>query len=214
MSTFPQPPLNDATSRFSRPWHLWYDRLSKFLSDTAGLIPWTSVSKSGSNLTDLTTRNHADLQNINTAAYTHLTATHHADLTDGDVTTLHKHTHSLLDGLQGGTVDEFYHATEAEYAELQRADNVASSAVNIALDDTRRTVLMTATGKTVTLPAASAARIGKDWTVILGVDGYTDITRAGSDTLTLPANDTTIRLDNKGASVTLRCLTASSWGIA
>ena len=252
MSTFPQPPLNDATSRFSRPWHLWYDRLSKFLSDTAGLIPWTSISKAGSNLTDLTTRNHADLQNINTAAYTHLTAVDHADLTDGGTTTLHTHAHNALsaidggttgeryhltaaqhadltdggqtslhkhdhnaqDGLQGGTTAEFYHATAAEYAELQRSDNVESSAVNITLDDTRRTVLMTATGKTVTLPAASAARIGKDWTVILGVEGYTDITRAGSDTLTLPTNDTTIRLDNKGASVTLRCLTASSWGIA
>lgn len=179
MSTFPPPPLNDASSRFSRPWHLWYDRLSKFLSDTAGLIPWASISKSGSNLTEIATRNHNDLQNV-----------------------------------QGGTTGERYHATAAEYAELQRADNVASSAVNIALDDTRRTVLMTATGKTVTLPAASTARIGKDWTVILGVEGYTDITRAGSDTLTLPTNDTTIRLDNKGASVTLRCLTASSWGIA
>lgn len=214
MSTFPQPPLNDATSRFSRPWHLWYDRLSKFLSDTAGLIPWTSISKVGSNLTDLTTRNHADLQNINTAAYTHLTAADHADLTDGGQTSLHKHDHNAQDGLQGGTAAQFYHATAAEYAELQRSDNVESSAVNITLDDTRRTVLMTATGKTVTLPAASTARIGKDWTVILGADGYTDITRAGSDTLTLPTNDTTIRLDNKGASVTLRCLTASSWGIA
>lgn len=308
MSTFPQPPLNDASSRLSRPWHLWYDRLSKFLADTAGLIPWTSVSKVGSNLTDLTTRNHADLQNINTSAYTHFTAIDHADLTDagdsslhfhsadraranhtgtqlsstisdfteaaqdaigaavadtisvnltyddsvneiradvlpagvdhallgnlnsatythltsanhtdltdGGETALHTHQHNALNGKQGGTTGEYYHATSAEYSELQRSDNVDSSAVNIALDDTRRTVLMTATGKTVTLPAASAARIGKDWTVILGVAGYTDIASAGSDTLTLPTNDTTIRLDNKGASITLRCLTASSWGIA
>lgn len=308
MSTFPQPPLNDASNKLSRPWHLWYDRLSKFLANTAGLIPWTSISKSGSNLTDLTTRNHADLQNINTSAYTHLTeanhidltdsgdsalhfhssdrdrtnhtgtqiaatisdfaeaaqdaigaalvdtasinltyndagnaisadvlpagvdhallgnlnsatythltAVNHADLTDGGETSLHTHQHNALNGKQGGTTGEYYHATSAEYSELQRSDNVDSSAVNIALDDTRRTVLMTATGKTVTLPAASASRIGKDWTVILGAAGYTDITRAGSDTLTLPTNDTTIRLDNKGASITLRCLTASSWGIA
>lgn len=91
MSTFPQPPLNDASSQLSRPWHLWYDRLSKFLANTAGLIPWTSISKAGSNLTEITTRNHADLQNINTATYTHLTATDHTDLTDSGNSALHFH---------------------------------------------------------------------------------------------------------------------------
>lgn len=214
--TFPIPPLN-SPDKNSRVWHIWFDNLRRFLSDTTGLIPWSNVNKSGSNLTDITTRRHNDLQLIQGGAaddYYHLTASQLNDLTDGGVTTLHTHTHNLLDGLQGGTTDEYYHATAAEYSEMQRSDNVTESAISIALDDTRRTVLMTATGKTVTLPAASAARIGKDWTVILGTAGYTDITRAGSDTLTLPTNDATIRLDVKGASVTLRCLTATSWGIA
>jgi hypothetical protein len=213
MSTFPQPPLNDSKNVLSRAWHIWHDRLAKFLSDSAGLIPWTSVSKVGSNLTEITTRNHEDLQNINTATYTHLTAANHTDLTDGGETTLHTHTHNSTTSIQGGTADEYFHLTDAEYDELQR-DDVLSVSANTALDDTVRTVLVTATGKTITLPAASADRIGKDWTVILGTTGYTDITRAGSDTLTLPEVSTTIRLRTKGASVTMRCLTATSWGIA
>lgn len=176
--TFPIPPLN-SPDKNSRVWHIWFDSLRRFLSDSAGLIPWTSINKAGAKLTDIPERFHNSLQVI-----------------------------------QGGAAAEYYHATAAEYAEMQRSDNVTSSAVNVTLDDTLRTVLMTATGKTVALPAASSARIGHDWTVILGVAGYTDITRAGADTLTLPTNDTTIRLDNKGASITLRCLTSSSWGIA
>ena len=87
-------------------------------------------------------------------------------------------------------------------------------AVDTALGDTLRTVLVTASGRTITLPAASAARNGKDWTVIQGVGGYVDVTRAGSDTLMLPTNDTKSRLRTKGASLAMRCLTASSWGIA
>lgn len=255
MSSFPQPPLNDKSNPLSRAWHLWHDRLAKFLSDTSGLIPWSSVNKAGAKLTDIPERFHNSTQVIqggtadeyyhltanqfteltdggdttlhthahNTLVsidggtageYYHLTAAQHTDLTDGGQTSLHKHDHNAQDGLQGGTAAQFYHLTSAEYSELQRGDNVASVAANTTLDDTYRTVYVTATGKVITLPAASAARIGKDWTVILGTTGYTDIVRAGSDTLTLPTNDTTIRIDNKGASITLRCLTASSWGIA
>jgi len=169
------PPLRDLDHNSSI-WQSWYRDLQALLTSATGLIGWSSISKTGSNLTDLTTRNHADLQNINTAAYTHLTST--------------------------------------EYAAFARDDNVTSVAVNTAMDDTNRTVLVTASAKTITLPAASADRIGKDWTVILGTAGYVDIARAGSDTLTLPETEITIRLDNKGASVTLRCLTASSWGLA
>jgi hypothetical protein len=58
---------------------------------TGGLLLWNSVSKVGSNLTDIVTRNHSDLQNINTAAYTHLSGTNHTDLTDGGNSVLHYH---------------------------------------------------------------------------------------------------------------------------
>ena len=76
----------------------WLFLLWKRINATAGMA-WAIIDKTGSNLTDIETRNHADLQNINTATYTHLSATNHADLTDGGATTLHKHDHGGMDGL-------------------------------------------------------------------------------------------------------------------
>jgi hypothetical protein len=57
----------------------------------AGQILWSSIDFSGSNITDIATRDHADLQNLNTSSYSHLTATQVTDLTDGGSTTLHTH---------------------------------------------------------------------------------------------------------------------------
>lgn len=56
-----------------------------------GSIAWLSLDFTGSNITDIVTRNHADLQNLNTASYTHLTSTQATDLTDGGDSTLHYH---------------------------------------------------------------------------------------------------------------------------
>lgn len=93
MQPLAQPPRKE-DGRFDD----WMFRLWKRIADTAGLA-WSLVDKTGSNLTDIETRNHADLQNINTANYTHLSATNHTDLTDGGATTLHKHDHGGMDGL-------------------------------------------------------------------------------------------------------------------
>jgi hypothetical protein len=45
---------------------------------------------------DIQEINHADLQNLNTENYTHLTATQATDLTDGGETTLHSHAVSII----------------------------------------------------------------------------------------------------------------------
>lgn len=76
----------------------WMYRLWRRISDTAGLA-WTLVDKTGSNLTDIETRNHVDLQNHNTTDYYHLTQANHTDLTDGGQTSLHKHDHAAQDNL-------------------------------------------------------------------------------------------------------------------
>jgi len=74
-------------------WQKWFRDINMLLSPltTGGSMLWSAVSKVGSNLTDIVTRNHADLQNINTASYTHLTATNHTDLTDAGDSALHYH---------------------------------------------------------------------------------------------------------------------------
>lgn len=49
----------------------WMYRLWKRVSSTAG-IAWVLIDKTGANLTDIPTRNHNDLQNINGAGTQHL----------------------------------------------------------------------------------------------------------------------------------------------
>lgn len=176
VTTLPPAPIRDPWGSYT--WEEWFRRLRDRATQGLTTVLWTAINFTSSNLTDIATRLHNQLQTI-----------------------------------QGGTSGEYYHLTSSEYTELQRSDNVTSVSANTTLDDTYQTVLVTATGKTITLPAASTARIGKIWTVILGTTGYTNITRSGSDTLNLPTTETTIRLTNKGASVSLKCLTSSSWGI-
>lgn len=128
----------------------WFYKLQKAFS-ALGSFLFTNLDFTGSNITSIATRNHADLQNLNTASYTHLTATqatdltdagdstlhYHAsdrdsanftgtnwtDLTDSGATTLHKHDHSLQDNLNSTS---YYHLTNAEYTDL--TDGGASTA--------------------------------------------------------------------------------------
>lgn len=80
------PPPAKQDGAFDRWMRLMYERVVK-----AGQILWSQIGFSGSNLTDIATRNHADLQNLNTASYTHLSSTHASELTGGGATTLHTH---------------------------------------------------------------------------------------------------------------------------
>ena len=68
----------------------WLYLLWKRLTATGQLL-WSQISFTGSDLTDIETRNHNDLQTLNAGDYRHLTATQYTDLTDGGTTTLHTH---------------------------------------------------------------------------------------------------------------------------
>ena len=73
----------------------------------AGQILWGSLDFTGSNLTDLATRNHNDLQNIAGGAsndYSHLTAAQLTDLTDAGDSTLHYHATDRALGNATGTL--------------------------------------------------------------------------------------------------------------
>lgn len=169
------PPPPTAEPIFDRWVHLLWRRLTQ-----AGQILWDTLDFTGSNLTDLETRNHNDLQT-----------------------------------LQGGTTDEYYHMTAAEDAELVRQAAVTSTAVSASMDDTAATWIVTATGQTMTLPAASTARIGKIWTVNFSAAGTLTIQRAGSDTIMTPdsATDTSVTVTIRGTSLDFECASATTWVI-
>ncbi len=169
----PPPPTKEPL--FDRwAWLLW-----KRLTATGQLL-WDTISFTGSNLTDIETRNHADLQSM-----------------------------------QGGTTNEYYHMTSAEDSEIARQTAVTSTAVSAAMDDTAATWIVTATGQTMTLPAASTARIGKIWTVNFSAEGTLTVQRTGSDTIMTPdsATDTSVSVGTRGASIDFECASATTWVI-
>lgn len=56
----PPPPLNSPSGSYY--WLEWYTNLTNFLNGTN--IPWSNLNFTGSNITDIMTRNHNDLQTI------------------------------------------------------------------------------------------------------------------------------------------------------
>jgi len=56
----PPPPLNSPDGSYY--WLEWYSSLTNFINGQN--IPWSNLNFAGSNITDIITRNHNDLQNI------------------------------------------------------------------------------------------------------------------------------------------------------
>lgn len=81
----------------SQPWNRWFEdvrsRLNTLVASAASTVGtlWADIDKVGSKITDIESRNHADLQNINSSSYTHLSQSQAADLTDTGDTELHYH---------------------------------------------------------------------------------------------------------------------------
>ena len=122
----PPAPITEPPRSYA--WIEWYKNLRFFINDTAQNLPWASVNKTGSSLSDIVTRLHNVLQSIQggtTNEYYHLTASEHsnvssyrlvmssstADLTTSDISAgqakLHKNTTSGLVKLfvnDGGTI--------------------------------------------------------------------------------------------------------------
>jgi len=79
--TLPPFPQNSPPGSFL--WIDWYRKLQNFIQGVATLS-WSTIDKTDSNLTDLQTRNHNDLQNIQggdgSAEYFHLTEAQYLNL--------------------------------------------------------------------------------------------------------------------------------------
>lgn len=98
---------------------------------------------------------------------------------------------------------------------LQGPDNTVASSISVSttLSYGTRTVSITTSGKTITLPAINTNMIGQEWTVHQNVVGNVTIAPQGSNTIVLPTTDTSVTLYNKGNSLTFRVINGTSWGI-
>jgi len=68
----------------------WFVRVRNAINKLGSSITWTFLDKTGSNLLDIETRNHSNLQNIQGGTH-HLSSTDYTDLTDGGDSALHYH---------------------------------------------------------------------------------------------------------------------------
>jgi len=96
------PPINTEDKAV---WNTWYLRVKDAINQLGLSFLWTNITFTGSNITDIVTRNHSDLQNMQggtAGQYYHVTstqataiaafnATQWTDLTDSGESTLHYH---------------------------------------------------------------------------------------------------------------------------
>lgn len=147
------PPINDVEGTFT--FKEWLNTLYKYVSAAAGSIPWASVSKDGSSLADLTTKNHYDLDNISGSSEGyHLSSVNHTDLTDGGESTLHYHASDRSRANHTGTqiastISDFSEAVDDRVASLL----VAGSNISLTYNDTSNTLTITSNGGSVTTPS-------------------------------------------------------------
>lgn len=97
----PPPSVNTDFNDFT--WKDWFRILRDQLINT-GIGAWSALNFSGSNITDIETRNHNDLQNVQGGGASekyHLTQAQLNGLVSGTVTALHKH--SYYGGFQDNT---------------------------------------------------------------------------------------------------------------
>jgi hypothetical protein len=95
-------PIDDRGGKVSVPWLQWFNKLQRVLNS----FTWTAVDFTGSNLTDIQTRLHNDLQSIQggspTTQYYHITSAQNTMLTSG---TAHQVLHGNATTPTWGPVD-------------------------------------------------------------------------------------------------------------
>ena len=163
----PPPPVNDQPGSFT--WMEWYRQLRNYVS-TSGSVPWYIINFAGSNITDIASRAHNNLQELQggtSGEMYHLTAAQYSALAAGP--------HNSLTGIQGGTTNQYYHLTATEYARRSNYIDVQTTTSGIALPTT----------PTVIKPVTTVGSNGITYDSATGI--YT-FTNGGTYSLTITLN--------------------------
>ena len=91
-------------------WNDWVEKLRNLINSGTISQLWASIDFTASNITDIVTRNHNNLQSFQggtAGEYYHLTAAQHAALAVGN--------HNDLLSKQGGAANEYYHLDASDY---------------------------------------------------------------------------------------------------
>ena len=141
--------------RISPVWQRWLHQLREFLADAAS-IGWTVIDKTGSNLTDLATRRHRDLQDLQggtTAEYYHLTSAQHTEATTFFAST--DLTAAEAETLSNGSNADALHV----HAISKKVVDDKSGAYTVVAGDIGKIINVDATAGAVTLTLTAAATL-------------------------------------------------------
>jgi hypothetical protein len=98
-------------------------------------------------------------------------------------------------------------------SEYTRTHTVSTVAVSTAMTDLVGIYVVSASGVTMTLPAASTANIGKIWSVWFKTTGTCTVNTAGADVIPLPSSAiaTSVVMTQRGTCLDFQCVSATSW---
>lgn len=132
-------PISGNYAEMPRAWLKWFTDISTQVG-TAATVTWQSISKTGSNLADLETRNHSALQNLNTADYAHLYLADRDNLVGGADTVLHYHASDRSDVNQTFSDVTTNDASTAKHGFLLKAIAPAVGVRNVVAIDNGETI--------------------------------------------------------------------------
>ncbi len=116
-----------------------------------------------------------------------------------------------ITAFQQGDV-EYYHVSANAYTRSSMLGNVLTTSTSLQLTDASGNCVVTATGQTITLPAASTEYAGLVWHITFYTDGVLTISAAGADTIMTPdGSDTSILVNVRGTTISLMCNSATTW---
>lgn len=159
----------------------WVRSVSNMLYDPSGLIPWASVDKTGSNLTDIAIRLHSSLQSLQGGAvgdYYHLTGAQATDLTDAGDSALHYHSADRARAVHTGTQ---LASTISDFTEA--AQDATGAMVDSTLVYVDGTPLLTRAALTGDVTAAQASNATTLATVNADVGTFGSATQVAQVTL-------------------------------
>jgi hypothetical protein len=200
----PPPPINDQPGSFT--WLEWYRQLRNYIS-TNGSVPWYVINFAGSNITDIASRDHDNLQNLvggTAGEHYHLTAAQHSALTAGP--------HNNLSGLQGGTSGEYYHLTANELRNARHTIeyHVPTTGFSYTIANTTRYMILEPSGGlasgTFVMPAAP---VNEQVVSIMTTKAITSVTHTGNTGQTLLKPLTSMTANSRNAWIYYA--TTSTW---
>lgn len=164
---------------------------------------------------DAVTPNGNDVLSFNSSTQTWVPSSYQhntlSDLQGGSDAGAFEETAFEITAFQQGDV-EYYHVSANAYTRGNMLGNVTTTSTSIQLDDSSGNCVVTATGQTITLPAASTAYAGLVWNITFYTDGQLTISAAGSDTIMTPdGSDTSILVTVRGTTISLMCNSATTW---